>query len=145
MTFDQFDGDPLIVDSGDGGDLLIQGGQPQMSSGIENAVYLSLMVDANWWGNDVDPATPGATGSKFFLPLIGRAKLTPSLLVDAEKAADADLAWMVSDGVAKDVAVSCSMLDVGKMGVQIDVTEPDGAVTAIKWKLNWTYLEAAVA
>jgi phage gp46-like protein len=138
---DHFDGDPLIYDSGDGGDLLIVGGQPMMSSGLENAVYLSLLVDANWWGNDVDPATPGATGSKFFLPLIGRAKLTPSLLIDAEKAADADLAWMVSDGVAKSVDVDCTMVDVGLMGVVVTVTEPDGDVTTVKWKLNWSYLE----
>ena len=142
---DQFSGDPLIFDSGDGGDLLIVGGQPKMSSGLENAVYLSLLVDANWWGNDVDPATPGATGSKFFLPLIARAKLTPSLLIDAEKAADVDVAWMVSDGVAKDVTASASMVDNSTLGLEVTVTEPDGSVTTVTWKLNWEYLKAASA
>lgn len=135
---DPYGGDPLIIDLGDGGDLHIQGGQPKMSSGLENAAYLSLFVDANWWGNDIDPANPGATGSRHFLPLIDRLALTPSALGDMEKAAKADLAWMVEDGLLSEEAeVICSILAIGVAGIEMTFTEPDGSVSVTRWKLNW--------
>ena len=139
---DHFDGDPLIYDSGDGGDILITGGQPTMSSGLENAVYLSTQVEPNWWGNDIDPANPGAVGSLNLIPLTRRAKLTPGLLNDIEAAAAADLAWMLSDGVAKAVTPSASMLSASSVGLSVDIEEPDGDVTTVRWKLNWAYAEA---
>jgi len=145
MPMDQFDGDPLIYDIGDGGDLSFSGGQPVMSSGIENAAYLSLFVDANWWGNDIDPANPGATGSYHFLKLISNAKLTPSILTDTEAAAKADLAWMITDGVAKSVDVSCSITGTVSMGIEITVTEPDFSTTVVRWKLNWDRMKLEAA
>jgi phage gp46-like protein len=143
---DPYGGDPLIIDLGDGGDLYIQGGQPKMSSGLENAAYLSLFVDANWWGNDIDPSNPGATGSRHFLPLIDRMALTPSALGDMEKAAKADLAWMVEDGLLSEEAeVVCSILAVGVAGIEMTFTEPDGSVSVTRWKLNWARISEEVA
>jgi phage gp46-like protein len=135
---DPYGGDPLIYDIGDGADLNVQGGQPRMSSGLENAAYLSLFVDANWWGNDIDPANPGATGSTHFLPLLDGLKLTPSALDDLEAAAALDLAWMTDDGVVKSVDVSASITGIGSVGLELTFTEPDGGTTSVRWKLNWT-------
>lgn len=144
-TFDPLLGDPLIVDLGEGGDLYIQGGQPTMSSGLENAVYLSLMVEPNWWGNDIDPANPGPVGSYHFLPLIGRAKLTAALLGDCESAVQADLAWMLADGVASAVDVVCGIVNASWLSVQITLTEPSGDVTPVVYKLNWEYMREVSA
>lgn len=138
MAMDPYGGDPLIIDLGEGGDLYIQGGQPKMSSGIENAAYLSLFVDANWWGNDIDPANPGATGSRHFLPLVDRIALTPAALQDMETAAKADLAWMVEDGLlSEEPEVVCSIIGIGVAGIEMTFTEPDGTTTTTRWKLNW--------
>lgn len=145
MAMDSYSGDPLIIDSGDGGDLFIQGGQPRMSSGLENAAYLSLFFYANWWGNDVDPATPGAMGSRHFLPLTSRAKLTPDLLKDAQAAALADLAWMVEDGAVKTVDAVASIIGLGQMGLEITFTEPDGTTATVRWKLNWARIGQEVS
>lgn len=144
---DPYSGDSLITDLGDGGDLTVQGGQPKMSSGLENAAYLSLFVDADWWGNDVDPTNPGATGSRQFIEVTRRAKLTPDLLKDAKSAAEADLAWMVSDGVAKSVTAECSIVAVGVMGIELTIVEPDGTTVspAPRWTLNWARLGQEVS
>lgn len=145
MAMDPYGGDPLIQDLGEGGQLVWDGGQPCMSSGIENAAYLSLFVEANWWGNDIDQANPGAVGSANFLPLTDRATLTPGLLVDLKKAAEADLAWMIADGVADSVAVVISMPSTGLVEIAVTITEPSGAVTATRWKLNWARLAQEIA
>lgn len=139
MAMDPYSGDPLIVDIGEGGSLSWDGGQPVMSSGLENAAYLSLFVDPDWWGNDIDPANPGAVGSASFLPLITRAILTPALLVDMKAAAEADLEWM-TDEIAESVDVIVGMPAVGVVALEVTITETSGDVTTIRWKLNWARL-----
>lgn len=140
-TFDPLIGDPLIVDSGNGGDLLMDGGQPVMSSGIENAVYLSLFVEPNWWGNDIDPANPGAVGSYHFLPLVGRAKLTPSLVGDVTEAIKADLEWMQDDGVTVgDPGIVIELQGSSMMALELTFTEPDATETTVRHKINWAYM-----
>lgn len=140
MAMDPYGGDPLIIDIGEGGTLSWDGGQPRMSSGLENAAYLSLFVEPDWWGNDIDAANPGAIGSTNFLPLITRATLTPGLLVDMKKAAEADLAWMTEQGVAESVDVVVTMPAVGMAALEVTITEPSGTVTTTRWALNWARL-----
>lgn len=135
---DPYGGDPLIIDEGNGGTLAWVAGQPRMSSGLENALYLSWFVDANWWGNDISAADPGAVGSTEFMRLLrSRPILTPGILRDAKKALEADAAWMVEDGVAKSVTVEPSIVAPGVMGIEATTEEPDGATTTSRWKLNW--------
>lgn len=134
MSMDPYSGDPLIIDSGDGGDLIIDGGQPRMSSGIENAAYTSMFCDSNWWGNAI---SDDEIGSRHFLALTSRAKLTPDLLKDAEAATQADLAWMIEDGVIKTIEPVASIVALGWVGLEITFIEPDGATHTVRWRLNW--------
>jgi len=143
---DIYSGDPLIIDQGDGGDLLISGGQPRMSSGIENALYLSWFVDANWFGNDVSSSEPGAVGSYRVMAVFReRDPLTPALLRKLKDACEADAAWMVTDGVAKSVTVDVTLPAVGMVGIVADVVEPDGTAQTVRWKLNWARMAQEVA
>lgn len=52
--------DLLIVENGDGGDLVLRGNDLVMVKGIENVPYLaSFGGDADWWANDyLDPTRP---------------------------------------------------------------------------------------
>ena len=140
-AMDIYGGDPLIIDMGEGGDLDFQGGQPKMSSGLENAAYLSLFVCGKWWGN-----TDGLDiGSRNFLQLTSRASLTPDLLKDAEAAIQADLAWMVADGVVKSIEVVASIVGLGQMGLEITFSEPFGNTEILRWVLNWIRLGQEVS
>ena len=42
--------DLYLSPTADGGELIIEGGKPQMTGGLETAVYSSLFTRA-WWGN----------------------------------------------------------------------------------------------
>jgi len=137
MAMDPYSGDPKLFDSGDGGDLLIQGGQPVMGQGLQNAAYLSHFLEPNWWGWSSDPANPQIVDSGNLLALTRRAVLTPALLNDAESAAKKDLAWMLAQGVAKSVECSASIVALGVLGLEETITEPDGTTTTLRWKLNW--------
>jgi phage gp46-like protein len=140
-VMDIYGGDPLIIDMGDGGDLDFQGGQPKMSSGLENSAYLSLFVEAKWWGN----ADGLDIGSRNFLQLTSRAKLTPDLLKDAEAAIQADLAWMIAEGVVKSIEVVASIVGLGQMGLEITFAEPSGNTEVLRWVLNWIRLGQEVS
>ena len=46
--------DLLIIETGNGGDLVLRGADLVMTKGIENEPYLSMFGgDADWWGNDL--------------------------------------------------------------------------------------------
>lgn len=146
MPMDRFSGDPKLFDStGDGGDLLIQGGQPVMDSGLQNAAYLSHFLEPDWWGWSSDPANPEIIDSGNLLALSKRTVLTPGIINDAEAAAKKDLAWMVSEGVAKSADCSVSILGLGVIGIEDTITEPDDSTTTIRWKLNWARMAEEVA
>lgn len=146
MITDPYGGDPLIVDGIEDGDLVFVAGQPRMSSGLENALYLSWFVDANWWGNDVTSSEPGAVGSFHFLPLTrSRPTLTPAALLDIKRALEADAAWMITDGLVKSITLDVSLPAVGWVAIVADVIEPDDTATTVRWKLNWARAREEVA
>lgn len=137
MTMDPLLGDPLIIN----GDLFISGGQPTMSSGLENAAYLSLIPEPDWWGNLVKPDEELDIGSRHFIALTKTAKLMTSILGDVEEAISADLAWMTEQGVAKSVTPSASIQSPGWVAVEIAILEPDDSTTTVRWALNWDYMK----
>lgn len=145
MSMDLFSGDPKLFDSNDGGDLLIQGGQPVMDQGLQNSAYLSHFLESDWWGWSSDPANPEIVDCGNLLRLMKRAVLTPALLNDIEAAAKKDLAWMKDNGVADKVEVTASIVALGFVGIEETITEPTGNVTTVRWRLNWAATQEAVA
>jgi phage gp46-like protein len=142
---DPFSGDALMTDSADGGDITILGGQPIMDQGLRNAAYISHFTAPNWWGWSSDPANPEVVDNGNLLAMAERVNLTPAVLLDAEAAAKKDLAWMVSDGVAKSVEVEASIVAQGVLGIDETITEPDGTATTLRWELNWAAMREAVS
>jgi len=144
MAVDLYSGDPLLTDVGDGGELTITGGQPAMDQGLRNSAYLSHFLEPDWWGWSADPANPQIIDSGNLLALSKRTTLTPGILNDAEAAAAKDLKWMLDQGVAKSVTCSASIIAQGVLGLVDEITEPDGDVTTLRWKLNWSAMREAV-
>lgn len=128
-----YDGDPILIDAGDGGDLLIVNGQPEMDDGLQNAVFLSLFTDNAWWANSILPDNEQATSE---LSTLDRSVLTNKTRLDAEEYARQALSWMVSDGLASKISVSAEIVAIGVLGLIITIDQP-GKQSTVRYKINW--------
>lgn len=136
----EYEGDPKLYETGAGPFLSIDGGQPEMNEGLENAVYLSIFTEAGYWGNAIAD-TPEKFTSKF--GEVYRRTLNNQTRLDAEKYADAALAWIVSSGIAKSVTVSASIPDVGILGLAVTI-EQQNKKTTFRYQINWATMAVRV-
>jgi phage gp46-like protein len=126
--------DVLLRQTDDDGDIEFVNGQAVMSNGLETAAYLSLFggndddsggddtKHLQYWGNlsERDPAKQYRSETQYLLRSI---PLVPSNLRRIQDAANRDLAWMTSTGLASAVLVAVSMpaLNTVKLDVSIEV------------------------
>jgi len=82
--------DVLIYETGQGGDLYLQGNDVALTTGVENVPYLAMFGGDNWWGNQYI-ATPFA--SKTEAALLSNP-LTSAGRIAIEAAMQADLAFL---------------------------------------------------
>lgn len=131
--------DVLLFQTADGGDIVAQNGQLQLSEGLDVAAYLSLFGgnsddsgltadDAKqWWGNrdEPDPNKRYRSETQF---LLRNLPLIPANLKRIEDAASNDLKWLLTS-VADSVAVRVTMPGVNRVLLNI-VLVIDGKTTA---------------
>lgn len=84
-----FDGDPKLILTENGAELVYQDGQPVMDQGLENNVLIALFTEPDWTGN-VLLADDQKIGSDFESQ--ARGTLTISKLADIENSASRALA-----------------------------------------------------
>lgn len=111
-----YDGDPRVVLTDGGADIVYQAGQPVMDRGLENAVILSLFTSSGWAGNRLLTGPHEAVGSEYTRTL--SAPITRGFLERCEAAAHRALAWMVPARVAESIEVVAS----NPAGLQLHVT-----------------------
>ncbi len=124
------EGDVLIFQTTDDGEIEIENGLVTMTPGLDNAVYLSLFGGneedpggddrtQEWWGNliEIDPTRQYRSETQHLLRAIPAVTAN---LRRIEDAARRDLAWVIPAGVASVVEVAATMPALNK--VQIDVT-----------------------
>ena len=111
--------DVLLEQTPDGGEITIEGGQLEMTDGLETAAFLSCFggnerdsglaaTDAiQWWGNLGETDDTNKLRSRLQYAL-NTLPLTPSNLTLFEDAANADLAWL-TDSIADSVSVEALM------------------------------------
>ena len=144
-------------------DLVLDQGQLLADQGLRTAVMISLFTDARapddaalpeagqdrrgWWGDvlatDAGPmagsaADPDRIGS--LLWLLSRAKVTPAVLAEAREHAEAALAWLVRDGVARAVRVIATAERAGAvpdvLALAVEIDRPDGPGRQ-RWDFTW--------
>ncbi len=137
----RYDGDVAVRPSLDGGEITIEGGQPEMEQGLSTTVYISLGTDLGWWGNALaaEHEEIGSGSEALEMePLSNRVRL------DYEEAARQALAWMVDAGIAKSVRVEATILSSIAMGLTVTIEEPDGSTATSRYRVNWTAQRAAL-
>lgn len=89
MINDRFQGDPKLILTDDGADILYSGGNPVMDAGLENLAQISLLTAPGWWGNSLLDDDDQKLGSNF--EEVANGILNLQLLNDISQAAEAAL------------------------------------------------------
>lgn len=133
------DGDVKLYQTVDGGEINAVNGIIEMNGGLETAVYLSLFggnEDENeWWGN-IDEPDPNKQQRSETQQLLQALVLSSNNLRRVEDAANRDLAWMVSSGVATSVSAAASIPGLNKIKIAVNVVADDRE-TNIVYIENW--------
>lgn len=139
------EGDVLLFQTNDDGDIIVENGITQMSSGLETAAYLSLFggnedddgsenSTNQWWGNIGELESYKLRSQTQYL--LNVLPATSANLLRIENAAADDLAWMLSEGVASSISVSVSIPGLNKILIEGTI-EADGNPTDFKFFENW--------
>ena len=139
-------GDVLLCQTNDDGEINVEGGIVEMSGGLETAAYLSLFGGNEdddgrpdnpftWWANidEVDPSREYRSETQNLLQALAA---TTGNLRRVEDAANRDLAWFTQNNVASSVSVSASIPGLNKIKLTIDL-EAVGEESRFEFVENW--------
>lgn len=130
------EGDLYLAPSPDGGEISFEGGQPLMEDALNNALYISLIGDSDFWGNTLVSENEVLQGSIF--DVLNGATLNNQTRLDLIAKAEFLLAWLVREGVMKSVSASAFIESAESVKLTLTLTEPNGQATERKYRILWT-------
>jgi phage gp46-like protein len=148
LNSEVFEGDLLLVETPDGGNILIEEGVFVSDKAFSTAVYLSLFggnkEDAGkvknnqaWWGNLLpDTAEAEKLISRFQAVILGLPMSTKNIL-EAEKAAALDLEWLIDAGIAGAVEVDGNAAGKNNFSLRVKVNANGTTIYDNTFSLFW--------
>lgn len=130
----KYDGDVRLRISADGGIIQVWGGQPEMDTGLETAIHISLFTESGWWGNAVT-STENEIGSDFIEKL--RQPLTNQARLDIIETANRALKWLTETGIALSVTVQAKIPETGSLALYIEIQQPEKKPQEFRYTINW--------
>lgn len=110
----------LLIDKGDGGEFVLEGGDLKSDGTFLSAIYLSLFNGDAYYNIFSDYPTNREFEDALSLPI------TIPNLKTVETLAHNALKWMLDQGVAKSIEINAFGDKNEKINVEITITEPDG-------------------
>lgn len=113
-------GDVLLFQSLDGGEIKVENGRIVMTTGLETAVYLSLFSPDDWFLNDVADTNEERLSSEteqVINTLPNVSKNYPLL----EQAIRNDLSWLTSQKLAQSISASVSSNQINRVNIVINI------------------------
>lgn len=126
--------DLLLIETGSGGDLAIQGNDLAIVTGLENQPYLAQFGDdGSWWGNTIlgfandgkdvtFSSTTEAVMNEYALNSNGRQKIQDAML--------ADLQYLIDDVPDTKITIASQIVSSNRLEVQITI---NGKLFAYQW------------
>ncbi|MCP4444596.1 MAG: hypothetical protein GY811_04525 [Myxococcales bacterium] len=142
----QQQGDVLLYQTDDGGEINVVNGLVEMSGGLQTSVYLSLFGGnedddgrqdsaQTWWGNLSETEKPKRYRSEA-QHLLQALPASSGNLRRIEDAAARDLQWFIDGGIASNVAVAASIPGLNYINLTIDI-EAYGEESRFNYVENW--------
>jgi phage gp46-like protein len=128
-----FEGDLLLQDTFDGGNVLVSDGLFQSDRSFDTAVYLSLYGgnksdsgkvknNKTWWGNTLQGTGENEKLVSRFQNIIFSLPMTTKNILEAEDAARLDLKWIVDEGMADKIETSGRALSHNRFALTVHIT-----------------------
>ena len=128
--------DVRLFQTPDGGDIAIEGGQLDMTPGLDTAVYLSLFggnVDGvEWWGN-LGETEPGRRYIGETQRILQTLPGIPANLLRLEDAARRDLKWMLDTGAATEIEAVARIPALNSVLLSVTINGD----TTLEFSENW--------
>lgn len=138
MTSNKYEGDPKIIITENGADMVFRGGQPVMDQGLENAATMLWFTKNGWCGNVFIRDPNQQVGSDFQEK--GQGTITASSLVELARTGEAAWQKLINSGVASKVQVNTSN-PTGNTTEAVGLIQPPGKdlkiLLATKNGVNW--------
>ena len=131
--------DMMIDMTGDGGELIIENMQPQMTSGLDNYVKITLFGGngkADWYTQYMNNSESFI--SEFNNFITGNAKTQKNIL-KAEKLLQNELQQMIKDGIADTIEVIITSISVNDIQASILIMKRNQVIYDNKYIINWEW------
>ncbi len=123
-------------------DMVIINGLPQLTDGLDNAVYLSLFMP-DYWGNDI--ADDDQKYDSEIPVIMAEQTLTNQTRLDIIEAAKNALNWMLDNGIASNIDVIAEIPEIGRLYLAVTITEPEQEdPSTFAYSLNWDAQEIII-
>jgi phage gp46-like protein len=130
-------GDILLYNTSDGGEIKNENGEPEMDGGFENAVFLSMFESDGkpHWTDEYK--TESAKGkAEFYNFIIGNTK-TIGNINHAVLLLEKDLEWIKTDTIADTINIDIEDTDVNRILVSIEILANGETLFENKYEINW--------
>lgn len=137
-------GDIVLFQTPDDGDICVTDGMVLMSGGLETSAYLALFggneddagdTNLQFWGNYSENEPSKKYTSEFQYLLNKLPPISANLLL-LEASALRDLNYMITEKIANSITVFASIPDINKINVLITI-EANGLESSFNFTENW--------
>ena len=148
MGIETFEGDLLLVDSPDFGEIVIEDGIVLGDKTFNTATYLSLFggnkdddgkikTNKTWWGNTLPGVSKNEKMVSRFQAVIFGLPMTSKNILKAESAAQLDLEWMIEEGIADEVIASGRATGKNKFELKVEIKAHGETIYSNKYSMFW--------
>lgn len=132
-------GDVLLYQTVDDGNITVTNGLVEMSGGLETAAYLSLFGGdedgSNWWGNIDELDIAGQYHSET-QELLRSIPSTSGNLIRIKDAVERDIAWFIDKKIASSISVVISIPALNRVKIIVTITA-QGDESEFEFVENW--------
>lgn len=143
-----FAGDVLLIETPDGGDIVLEDGRVKPCRDFSTAVYLSLFGgnkdDAGtvknrhtWWANTLKETPENEKMISRFQAVIAGLPLSVKNIRKAETAAALDLEWLKSEGAADEIIAEGKTRGKNIFALKIEIKNSGTSLYEKEFSLLW--------
>jgi phage gp46-like protein len=143
-----FEGDLLLEDTPDGGDIRIENDLFVSDRSFNTSVYLSLFggnKDDNgkvrnnrtWWGNTLEGTAENENLISRFQAIIFGLPMTTKNIQEAETAASLDLKWLIKEGAADKIITTGRATGHNRFALTVQIRSGGKSIYENTFPLFW--------